>query len=112
MIPFVRSLSVVGALMLVASGAFAQEQTPLEPPPGHIATVEGSVALERANRSEDAVNGMPLLVGDRLRADSGHVELMWAEGTLVRLGRYTDVDVLSKSMLRLTRGRITVTVQA
>jgi hypothetical protein len=111
MTPFVRSLSVVGALTLVASGAFAQEQGPLEPPPGHIATVDGSVVLERANQSEDAVNGMPLLVGDRLRADSGRVELMWAEGTLVRLGRYTDVDVLSKSMLRLTRGRITVTVQ-
>ncbi len=108
---FVRVLSVACALTLAASGVYAQEQGPIEPPPGHVATVDGAVVLERANQSEDAVNGMPLLVGDRLRADSGHVELMWAEGTLVRLGRYTDIDVLSKSMLRLTRGRVTVTVQ-
>jgi hypothetical protein len=133
MTPFVRpfsmaqALAVSLALVVPAAGAqtpptsdleAAQEQAqraqkpqgPVEPPPGHVATVDGSVALERGSSSEDAVNGMPLLVGDRLRADSGKVEVMWAEGSLLNLGRYTDIDVLSKSMIRVTRGRISITI--
>jgi hypothetical protein len=114
MTPFVRPLSIAAVLALVASGAGAQtpapDQGPLEPPPAHVAMVDGSVALERGSQSDDAVNGSPLLVGDRLRADSGHVEVMWAEGTLLKLGRYTDLDVLSKTMIRVTRGRVTITV--
>src|SRR6266542_429110 len=139
MTPVARMLSVGAVLALVAPGVPAQTlppspdldaaqaqapsaeqrqapqqrppEGPLEPPPGHVAWVDGAVALERANQSEDAVSGMPLLVGDRLRADTGKVDLMWAEAAIVRVGRYTDLDVLSKSMLRLTRGRITVTIQ-
>src|SRR6185369_773913 len=104
MTPILRSVSVALALALLASvpsaqaheraqepeaGPQEQQQAPpsrlvqaaqqaqaLDAPPGHLAAVDGDVVLERGNQSEDAVDGMPLLVGDRLRADSGHVEVM------------------------------------
>jgi hypothetical protein len=112
MTPFVRHLSaaaIAAAALVLGSGLPARAQS-VDPPPGHLASVDGDVVLERGNQSEEVVSGMPLLAGDRLRADSGKAELMWGEGTLIKVARYTDVDVLSKSMIRITRGRISVTI--
>jgi hypothetical protein len=121
MTPFARIVSpaAFAVMALVVSGPaaplHAQTAQTLPPgaaeaPPGHLGSVEGEVVLERSNQSEDLVSGMPLLVGDRIRADSGKAEVMWGEGLLIKVARYTDLDVLSKSMLRVTRGRVSVTI--
>jgi hypothetical protein len=121
MTPFARFVSstAFAVMVLVVSGAAsplrAQSAQTLPPgaaeaPPGHLASVEGDVVMERSNQSEDLVSGMPLLVGDRIRADSGKAEVIWGDGMLIKVGRYTDLDVLSKSMLRITRGRISITI--
>ncbi len=90
--------------------ALAQQTAPTEPP-GHLTGVDGAVVIERANQGDEAVAGMPVLIGDRLRADSGQAEVMWAQGAMLSLARYTEVDVVAPSTIRLPRGRLTVTIK-
>jgi hypothetical protein len=83
-------------------------QPPAEPPPGYLVSVDGAGVLERSNTSGDAIAGMPLLVGDRLRSEGGQLEIKWAERSTLQLARYTELDVLSTHMLRLPRGKLTL----
>jgi hypothetical protein len=86
----------------------AEQQPPAEPPPGYLLGVEGSAVLERDNATGDAIPGMPLLIGDRLRSEGGRLEVKWAERSELLLARYTDLDVLARGMVRVPRGRVTV----
>jgi hypothetical protein len=86
----------------------AEQQPPAEPPPGYLLGVEGSAVLERDNTTGDAIPGMPLLIGDRLRSEGGRLEVKWAERSELRLARYTDLDVLARGMVRVPRGRVTI----
>lgn len=86
----------------------AEQQPPAEPPPGYLLGVEGSAVLERDNTTGDAIPGMPLLIGDRLRSEGGRLEVKWAERSELLLARYTDLDILARGMVRVPRGRVTV----
>jgi hypothetical protein len=86
----------------------AEQQPPAEPPPGYLVGVEGAAVLERENTTGDAIPGMPLLIGDRLRSEGGRLEVKWAERSDMLLARYTDLDVLARGMVRVPRGRVTV----
>jgi hypothetical protein len=86
----------------------AEQQPPAEPPPGYLLGVEGSAVLERDNTTGDAIPGMPLLIGDRLRSEGGRLEVKWAERSELLLARYTDLDVLARGMVRVPRGRVTI----
>jgi hypothetical protein len=85
-----------------------EQQPPAEPPPGYLLGVEGSAVLERDNTTGDAIPGMPLLIGDRLRSEGGRLEVKWAERSELLLARYTDLDILARGMVRVPRGRVTV----
>jgi hypothetical protein len=94
-------------------GSLAQDpepQPPAEPPPGYIVAVEGAAVLERNNTTDDAIAGMPLMAGDRLRSEGGSLEIKWAERSTLRLARYTELDILSGSMIRLPRGAVQITL--
>jgi hypothetical protein len=86
----------------------AEQQPPAEPPPGYLLGVEGAAVLERDATTGDAIPGMPLLIGDRLRSEGGRLEVKWAERSDLLLSRYTDLDVLARGMVRVPRGRVTV----
>jgi hypothetical protein len=86
----------------------AEQQPPAEPPPAYLLGVEGAAVLERDNTTGDAIPGMPLLIGDRLRSEGGRLEVKWAERSELKLARYTDLDVLARGMVRVPRGRVTV----
>jgi hypothetical protein len=86
----------------------ADQQPPAEPPPAYLVGVEGAAVLERDNTTGDAIPGMPLLIGDRLRSEGGRLEVKWAERSDLLLARYTDVDVLARGMVRVPRGRVTI----
>ena len=64
--------------------------------------------LERDNTTGDAIPGMPLLIGDRLRSEGGRLEVKWAERSELLLARYTDLDILARGMVRVPRGRVTI----
>ena len=64
--------------------------------------------LERETTVGDAIPGMPLLIGDRLRSEGGRLEVKWAERSELLLSRYTDLDVLARGMVRVPRGRVTI----
>jgi hypothetical protein len=102
--------ALLGATALAQTPDQEPQEPPAEPPPGYILSIEGSAVLERGNTAEDAIPGMPLLVGDRLRSESGRIEVKWAERSDLRLARYTELDLLSRNMVRLPRGRLTVTL--
>ncbi len=80
------------------------------PPPAHISGASGTTQLEREGAVEEATSGMPLLVGDRVRTEAGTVDITWQDGSVLRLERYTEVDLLSTSMVRVPRGQLTVNV--
>jgi hypothetical protein len=86
----------------------AEQQPPAEPPPGYLLGVEGAAVLEREGTVGDAIPGMPLLIGDRLRSEGGRLELKWAERSELQLSRYTDLDVLARGMVRVPRGRVVI----
>lgn len=86
----------------------AEQRPPAEAPPAYLLGVEGSAVLERDNTTGDAIPGMPLVIGDRLRSETGRLEVKWAERSDLLLARYTDLDILARGMVRVPRGRVTI----
>jgi hypothetical protein len=78
--------------------------------PAHIAVVEGVAQIERDGRLEPAEETTPLLAGDRLRTARGYVEVLFADGSTLDLDNFTNVDLLSDSLVRLENGRIHLTI--
>ena len=54
--------------------------------PAHVSRVEGAVSLEREGRPEHAPLNMPLLSGDRLKTIDGRAEVLFGDGSALRLG--------------------------
>jgi len=98
--------------LLSATSVFAQSAPAREaaPPPAHLSLVEGEVFLERENRSEPAVENVPLLDGDRIRTGSGRAEIILGDGSLLHLDENTTADVLAGDLIRLLEGRINLVV--
>src|SRR5262245_27240835 len=104
-------------LCLPASLALAQErgqdvrvETADVDPPAHISLVDGAAVLERDGRTDPAPTNMPLLTGDRVRTDTGRVEVLFGDGSALHLDIHTTVDFQSDELVRLLEGRIRLSI--
>ena len=77
-------------------------------PPAHLAVVEGTVTLERDARVEPALANVPLLAGDRVRTEAGHVAVRFGSGSMLELDRFSDVDLQADSLVQLLSGALHV----
>jgi hypothetical protein len=114
-LPLLRSCLAFGLVLATALPLAAQEPVPVDAPasleaPAHISAIEGTVLLERDTRIEPASSNMPLLAGDRLRTESGRVEVLFTDGSALHLDHHTTVDFQSDSLLRLLAGRVRLAV--
>jgi hypothetical protein len=100
------TLAGVAALGSLAIPVHAQESEPDYGAPAHVSFVDGSATLEREGRTETSALNMPLLSGDRLRTAEGRVEVLFDDGSAMHLDERTTIDIQSDDLLRLTEGRI------
>jgi hypothetical protein len=70
--------------------------------------VEGRAILEHDTTAEDVEPNVPLEIGDRLRTESGRLEVLFGDGSLLHLDEQTTIDVLSDTLVRQLGGRIAV----
>ena len=112
---FLRLGFFLSCCALLAGQPAAAQTTELPsagaPPPPHLAVVDGQVFIDREDRSEEAVANVPLLEGDRLRTESGRLEAVFPDGSLLHLDRASAMDVLAGDLVRLLRGRVAMTVR-
>ncbi|HUF24825.1 MAG TPA: DUF6600 domain-containing protein, partial [Vicinamibacterales bacterium] len=73
--------------------------------PAHVSRVDGRALLEREGGGEDLERNLTLTEGDRIRTQSGRVEILFADGTLLHLDRHTIVDFQREDFLRVMEGR-------
>ena len=104
-----RFFLTLGLSLCLTLPALAQDRWVGDTPP-HVSLVEGAATLERDGRAEPAVSSMLLLTGDRLRTESGRVEVLFTDQSVLHLDQYTVVDLLSDSLFRLLRGRLRLAV--
>ncbi|HXV63297.1 MAG TPA: FecR family protein [Vicinamibacteria bacterium] len=111
----VSSSFFVTAMAALSIPAAAQESYSY--PYGHLNYVEGTVTVQRASKPEPeagAVN-VPILPGDRLWTEGGsRAEVVFADGTVLRLGELTKLDLeeLDKELLvRLWSGSLIVKLE-
>ena len=78
--------------------------------PAHLSVVDGSATLERDGRIEAATENTPLLAGDRLRTERGRVSILYADGSSLDIDQFSNIDLVSESLLRLNGGRIRLAV--
>ena len=121
----VRILAAVLAVSLAPAPAAGGQQYP-EPPyredaqadttdwsdriPAHVSVVDGTAELERDGQREAAEENVPLLAGDRLRTARGRVEVLFSDGSALAVDEYTDLDLLSDSLVRVEAGRIRLAI--
>jgi hypothetical protein len=100
------SIAVVLSL-LVGPAVQAQTDAPADlSAPAHISVVQGSAVLERNGVGEPASENLPLLQGDRVRTESGRLEIILPDGSILDLDRQTTVDLLAGGLVRLMGGRM------
>jgi hypothetical protein len=95
-------------LSVVSLPALAQDTS--QPPPAHVALVEGTAILERDGETDSSPANMPLLAGDRLRTRAGRVEVLFADGSTLHMDANTVVDFQSDEVIRLLDGRIRLNI--
>lgn len=78
------------------------------PAPPYLATIEGTVDLDRDGTREAADVGMPLVSGDRLHTASGRAEVLWESGTAMFVDQGSAVELASEELVQLLAGRINV----
>jgi hypothetical protein len=78
--------------------------------PAHIAFADGSVLLDHEGQTETAVAGAPFVPGDRLRTAASRVEVLFPDGSALALDEYSSLDLQAPSLLRLTAGRLILSV--
>ncbi len=101
-----RGVSLAFFLSAWALAAHAQDFAP----PAHIAFAEGTASLDREGQAQTVTAGVPFLVGDRLRTAEGRVEVLFPDGSALDIDEYSAVELLSPTLLRVTGGRIMLTV--
>lgn len=107
----IRTSVCIGVLLAATASAHAQEPPPdSDHAPAHIAFVDGAAILERDGVNDDAPGGMPLMAGDRVRTQSGRVEILFGDGATLHVDRYSVVDLQSDDLLRLIEGRVRLTI--
>jgi hypothetical protein len=122
----IRRLVPAGAaaLLLLFPASHAQTQRPQSPPrdpapaardfrddvPAHLAVIDGSVTLERGGRFEPAEMNLPLLAGDRIRTQSGRVEIRFEDGSAFYLDESAQLDLLGDGLARLIEGQLRLAI--
>ncbi|HSL20943.1 MAG TPA: DUF6600 domain-containing protein [Vicinamibacterales bacterium] len=104
-----RLLLVVCACA-VAMPAAAQTDEPDTPPPAHVAYIDGEVTIVRDGGANAATINLPIISGDQLRTQQGRAEVIFGDGSVLDLDHFSTVDFLSDDLLRLTEGRLRLTV--
>jgi len=103
----VRSCAIALFACVLAAPASAQT---IDVTPAHVATVDGSASLERDGQVEPVNGGMPIVPGDRVRTETGRVEILFPDGSALDVDEFTSVDVMSPVLLRVTSGRVQLSV--
>jgi hypothetical protein len=80
------------------------------PAPLAVTLLEGTGSLTRAAERLPLEGTQPLLEGDRLRTDSGRLEVRWPEGHVLLLDARSTLDVVTDASLRLTEGLLRLRV--
>ncbi|MGE3508905.1 MAG: DUF6600 domain-containing protein [Vicinamibacterales bacterium] len=93
---------------VTASAAHAQDGDPGAP--AHVAVVDGDATIEREGDAFSASPGEPLVSGDRVRTHVGRLDIWFGDGSMVALDEHTTVDLPSSTLLRLSAGRVFLTV--
>jgi hypothetical protein len=106
---FRLGLCLVAAIASAPPGLHAQDIQATQAP-AHIAFVDGRASLEREGQTEQAAAGTPLVPGDRLRTDNGRLEILFPDGSALDVDEYASVDLQSPTLLRVTAGRVMLTV--
>src|SRR5438128_1105021 len=99
--------------LIAVSGACApvvRAQDAFDAPPPHVAIVDGAATLDREDLSEPATAGAPMVPGDRLRTERGRAELLFPDGSAIDLDEYTSIELQGPTLLRVTSGRVRLTV--
>ncbi|MEN3337217.1 MAG: hypothetical protein V7647_893 [Acidobacteriota bacterium] len=104
-----RLARLVCAITL-AFAAPVRAQEPSSEPPAHVSYVDGGAVLERDGQPDASPENMPILAGDRLRTDSGRLEVLFADGATLHLDAGTTVDFESDDLVRLLAGRIRLSI--
>jgi hypothetical protein len=91
----------MAAAVCLVVGLPAQAQ---DTAPAYLSVVEGVATLERNGESEPAVQDMPFVQGDRLRTESGRVEIQFPDGTAIEVGEFSLIEAVSPSRVRLLAG--------
>ncbi len=94
---------------LLASAPLARAQN-ADQAPGHIEFVEGRATVERDGQADAAASGAPIVPGDSVRTDGGRLEILFPDGTALDIDEYTSLDLQSPTLLRVTSGRVLLTV--
>ena len=87
--------------------------TPVAEPmeaPAHVSFVEGAATLERDGRPDPSLLNMPLLSGDRIRTQSGRVEVLFGDGSVLHVDSGTVIDFQSDDVMRLLGGRVRLAI--
>jgi hypothetical protein len=104
-----RLLSAV-VLLVGLSAMPSRAQDAATDPPAHISFVDGVASLERDGQPDSSPANMPLLAGDRVRTDSGRLEILFADGSTLHLDANTVVDFQSDELVRLLDGRVRLSI--
>src|SRR5262245_15727646 len=98
------TLALITAWCVYSPAVRAQDGADIPPP--HLARVDGAATLDREDVSEPATNGMPLVPGDRVRTESGRVELLFPDGSVLDVDEYSTIELEGPTLLRMTGGRV------
>ena len=78
--------------------------------PAHLAFVDGSVTLERDGRLEPAETNLALMAGDRIRTQTGRVEIRFEDGSALYLDESAQLDLLGDGLARLIEGQLRLAI--
>jgi hypothetical protein len=78
--------------------------------PAHVAYIDGAATLVRDGRAEDATVNLPIVAGDQLRTRDGRAEVVFGDGSVLDVDHFSTLDFLSDDLLRLTEGRVRLTI--
>ena len=104
-----RLLTAVGTCLVLGLTSVARAQdTDAAAPPPHLSVVDGQIFLDRESGRESAEENSPLVVGDRLRAETGRAEVLLGDGSALHLDERTTLDINGINIVRLLEGRLVV----
>jgi FecR protein len=106
-----RFLGIVTTVSLLLAPRAVVAQEAVDPnPPAHVSLVDGTAFIERDGTIDSSPANMPLLAGDRVRTETGRVEILFADGSTLHLDNFTKLDFQSDEIVRILDGRVRLTI--